>query len=515
VCTGLVVVALVAVTLTTWAQGGSADAPQSGQQRGLILNQAADALVVYLPLDGALDRATPPEKVTEGFHKIIDQYVGTQVSDIFLNTNYQRTAYPSEVWDSYWDVPNPETDTSDWPRLTWLVHETGIDLYAVCIQRCREDGLSPWLSLRMNDTHYLDDPTKTSALWQSRPDLRRTPDGAFDFVQQEVRDYHLALIRELLARYDADGLELDWMRFPWLFKPGQEAAGRDAPTGLMREARAATDEASARRGHPVKIAVRVPAVPVFSVGLGIDAITWAREDLVDVLTLASVWRPSDTDQPIEDWRLRIGPTKPGFILAAGTDLWIQGTPGGLLMMNNIESMRGFSAAMLDRGADQIYLFNHFHHGTFNRMCATPDGKKVEKNDYRDLLCQAGELSTALSGPRRHVVTWHDPAPSEADNPRALPALLRPGTPAAFRVYTGPAPTSGSVTVRVGLDDLPGLDECGVSARLNGQECDPLGDLQRDGPFRPDGPDGNHVVKTVADVAPRVMQFLAPAHALRR
>jgi len=499
---------------------GKGGAPR---KRGLIVNQSTDALVDYLPLPGPLEATTPPETVIEGFHKIIDQYAGTQVSHIFLNTNFQRTAYPSEVWESYWDVPNPETDTSGWPRKTWLVHRTGVDLYAVCIQRCREVGISPWLSIRMNDTHYStsDDPTKMSRLWWDHPEWRLPGTGmtynGFNFAVKEVRDHSLALIGELLERYDADGLELDWMRFPCYFKRGEEAEGREKLTQFVRQCRRLADQAAARRGHPVGIAARVPAVPDFAIGLGLDGVTWAREGLVDILILSSVWRPSDTDQPIEEWRRRIGEPQRDLLIAAGTDLWIQSAPGGPLMTSNVESMRGFSAAMLERGADLIYLFNHFHHGPHKRIVRTPEGGEVVKNDYADIMRQTGQLETCVDKPRRHVVTWHDPAPYGVENPRQLPATVSPEQSATFRVYTGPRPASGRVILRAGLDDLPGMAEARLCARLNGVECKPIEDLARDRPFRPEGEGGgmNRVVYSVADVAPRVVQFDAPLRAVRR
>ncbi len=42
-----------------------------------------------------------------------------------------------------------------------------------------------------------------------------------DFAHQEVRDYFMALVEETLTRYDIDGLELDFMREPYLFSKGK------------------------------------------------------------------------------------------------------------------------------------------------------------------------------------------------------------------------------------------------------------------------------------------------------
>ena len=46
---------------------------------------------------------------------------------------------------------------------------------------------------------------------------------------QEVRDYYKALIVESLDRYDIDGLELDFMREPYLFSAGKETEGAADP----------------------------------------------------------------------------------------------------------------------------------------------------------------------------------------------------------------------------------------------------------------------------------------------
>ena len=509
--------AAAAAALMLLSAAGAEDAPPP--RRGIILNFSADSIVGYLPLPAPLDEDTPAKTIVEGFHKMADQYIGTQVSHAFLNVNFQRTAYPSEVCESYWDVPDPRTDTDGWPRRTWLVHRAGVDMYRVLIKRYRRNGVSPWLSVRMNDTHYISDRHKTCSLWWDNPQWRLSglPSGfqGFDYAVSEVRQHYRDQVRELFERYDADGVELDFMRFPWYFRPGREAQGAQLLTEFVRECRAAADEAARRRGRAVGIAVRVPAVPEAAVGLGMDAARWAREGLIDMLITASIWRPTDTDQPLERWRELMGPAAERVVLAAGADLWLQGTPGGPVMAHDMQSVLGFSAAMLDRGADQVYLFNHFHHGPTRRTVRDAEGRVSYVFDYLDILSRAGSLQTAVGYPRRHVVTWHDPAPPGTDYVPPLPAPLRTGRPAEFRIYTGPAPSASSrVSLRAGLAEMPGMREAVLSAHVNGTPCAAPAELTAK-----DVPEGRELgpetVKSVAEVAPRVLRFDVPPQAVRR
>lgn len=506
-----VAVALVPGTkeLTTAA---SPTSPKPGL--GSIVNLAADGVVGCLIPPFPINGTHSAEEITEAYRNMIDYYAEAQVPYLFLNVCYMRAACPSEVWDTYWDVDDPDANVTGWPRQHWLVHKNGVDPFAVCVTRCRQRGVSPWMSLRMNDTHYIDDPTKTSKLWQQHPELRRAERSGYDFAQKQVRDHYLALIAELMDRYDCDGIELDWMRFPSHFKSGQEKQGTEHLNDFMRRAHQLAQQAAAKRGHPVKIAVRIPAVPQFAQGLGMDGVAWAREGWVDVLILASVWRPSDTDIPIERWRELIGAAADKVLLAAGTDLWLQGTPGGRLMSDDLETQRGFTTAMLDRGADLVYLFNHFNASDFGRTRKASDGRTVTWNEHEDLLKLSGRLQVAIKGPRRHVLTFHDPPAPNLPNPKQLPARVTQGKLAQFRLYTGPKPTSGRVIVRVGLDNLPDVAEAKLAVRLNGTECKPIEDVARPDTHNSYAHDP-HRVFHVADLAQRMMQFEAPRDAMQR
>ncbi len=491
-----------------------ARADDTAHNRGPIVNLAADGVAhLYLRPEFEIDGSHSKEELVGAFEQVVDRYARANVPYLFLNVCYQRTAYDSAVWDSYWDVKDPDRQVTGWPRRMWLTNRAGVDPFAVCVKRCRQKGISPWMSVRMNDTHYVNDPTRSSTFWQKHPELRRNSgNGGYDFARLEVRQYYLALLEELLRRYDCDGIELDWMRFPSHFRPGHEDQGQQHLNDFMRRAKQLAEKAAKLRGHPVKIAARIPAVPQAGLARGMDGVQWVRQGLADILVLSAVWRPTDTDIPIEQWRELIGPVDHEYLLAAATDLWIQSSPGGRLMRDDLETQRGFTTAMLDRGADLIYLFNHFNTNDFRLKLHAADGRERIRDENHELLETAGRMKAALSGPRRHVLSFHDPAPP--DYRPLLPAEISSSRSATCRIYTGPIPEHARVVVRIGLAKSPGLKTAQPATRLNGIECRPVIDLSIPAsiPFKPSS--GN-VVPHVAYVAPRVVQFEAPLESILR
>ncbi len=501
--------------IAIFACGGTARAePGNALNRGPIVNLAADGIAhLYLRPAFELDGSHTKEEIVAAFQKLVDQYARAKTPYLFLNVNYQRTIYQSDVWDSYWSLPDPDRQVSEWPRRAWMAHRAGVDPIAVCVARCREVQISPWVSVRMNDTHYITDPAKSSTFWQMHPEFRRGKgNAAYDFAHQEVRDHYLALVEELLQRYDCDGVELDWMRFPNHFRPNQEKSGRRYLNEFMRRAKQLAQKAAKKRGHPVKIAARIPATLEAGVALGMDGVTWVREGSADILILSGVWRPTDTDIPIEKWREQIGSVKHKYLLAAASDLWIQSASGGQLMKDDLETQRGFTAAMLDRGADLIYLFNHFNTNDFRLQLRADDGKTTVRDENQELLHAAGRMRAALAGSRRHVLSFHDPAPPGV-RPR-LPASVTSGQPISFRLHTGPQPTRGRAIVRIGLAQNTGVKQTRLSVRMNKAACRPLADLHAP-PSIPLKPLPGGGVPHVAYVAERVLQFEAPLKFVRR
>ena len=171
----------------------------------------------------------------------------------------KRTNYASDVWEPWWSGFDPELgvdqpffkgtpadEAAHWHPLVKQYldfHARGLDYPAVAIRLSRGCGLSPWLSVRMNDVHNGPQAGhfKHGSFVKAHPEFRRKighsdySSYALDYAREEVREHYLKLIRELLARYDMDGLELDFMREPFLFSDGEEAAGARILTGWLTE----------------------------------------------------------------------------------------------------------------------------------------------------------------------------------------------------------------------------------------------------------------------------------------
>ena len=413
--------------------------------------------------------------------QFIDQYAGTQVKELLFSVNSMRTSYGSKVWDPIWrgydpkgpdDQPlfkslSPEARVSSrkWVHSAWQLDQDGIDIYARWIARSRAKSISPWVSMRMNDVHNTDDPAcyMHSEFWREHPEYRRVPyrfegltDRAFDYGRKEVRDYHMKLIVELAQRYDFDGLELDWMRFGYHFRPGHEAAGAPLLTEFTAEVRRLLDGWAKRRGHRIQLSARVPSRPQSALALGMDAAEWARRGLVDQLVVCPFWQTIETDMPLETWKQILRGTK--VSLSAGLEVIVRPYNAFRpIQMNSLETVRAAAAAMLDRGADRVYLFNYMDADTAMEGLA----------DYPTLLREVGQQATMEGKPRRHIMTYADTwAPGEA---RAvpLPRDISANGWSAFRLPTGPVPKKLKAEVRLSFEG-GNIKE----VRLNGASCLP-------------------------------------------
>ncbi|GGG88148.1 hypothetical protein GCM10007415_22640 [Parapedobacter pyrenivorans] len=470
----------------------------------IIVNVAADAIVAWPSWRKDID-SLDRDEIVYTLRNYIDEYAKTQVTTILYNVNYQRAAYDSKVMTPYWDLPAGVTATS-WALPHAKLRKKQVDPFEVCIKRTREQNMSPWLSIRMNDHHYWDDSTKLSSFILEHPEYMLYPTAFMNYGKKEVRDFYLALISEALDKYDVDGIELDWIRTQTLFKDGTQQDWIAIVNDFMRQARELVNQKAAKRGHPIRIATRVLSTPEISESYGLDGVAWVKNGWTDMLIPANWHNPTNFDIPLELWRKLIGPNH-DYVLAPSADMYYscQRDPYGKTFRFDLESMRGFALSAFNRGADAIYLFNHFNRRDYDRKVIESDGSTYKINDRTAILTEIGSAETVNSTPRRHPLTYPSPAGRNKETASLLPVDLT-AAEQSFTLYTGPKTANADYVVLAGLELMEGYETAKIQVKVNDVLTTVLPDVTR--------ANGTVYTKTkkweqvgnVADVAPRVMRF---------
>ncbi len=424
----------------------------------------------------------PSQMTRDALLAFVDQYADSAVTHLFLCPNAMRASFRSRTREAIWDVtgeetmPGPNTPRGRWPHNARLLHEHGLDPYAVWISRCREKSISPWLSMRMNDIHGVNelDSFMHSSFWRKHPEYWRIPNGsaapwqnrALNYAIPDVRRYEMAFVQELLERYDPDGIELDWMRFGWHFPPGRAKEDGHFLTEFVREARRLTDAWGRKRGHRIALGVRVPAHPDAALGLGMNAVDWARDGLVDLIVPCPFWTTSDFNIPVDLWKERLlrARVSERVMVAPGLEFNARPWPSAAAAANTLGSVYGFAAAAWQRGADGIYLFNWMDSGT----------RPIPGSTYRLLIEKGVGPAVVEHAPRRVPVCFRDTVPPNFPNNVRLPVDAPSG--GEFRIHFGPKPTSGKAWIIAGLSGRDGVGEARFLATVNGRATEPAPDL---------------------------------------
>jgi hypothetical protein len=432
----------------------------------------------------------------------IDLVARTGIRTFITCVNAQKANYASRVWESDWSGYDP-AGPDDQPVLKHLapasipmtrqrlesakrLADLGINLHARLLARCRERGLGAWVSVRLNDLHdcLLEDSSLLSKFYKEQRaagHLRATyrggewwADRALDWTRPEVQEHYFALVKEQLETLDLDGLELDWMRFVWHFRPGHELEGGKIITAWMRRVRAECDRAAARVGHPVLLGVRVPTRPETARRCGLDGVAWAREGLVDLVVPTPFWSTTDFDIPVVEWKRLLAGTR--ATLAPGIEIRYQPVPNGPAIMMSPELTAGAALPLLHGGADAVYLFN-YDPLPLLRMEIPGTKEQLWTLDSLTATFRALQSAQTLAAqPRLHAVTYHDiRAPGEPAD-AALPATdtradfqWPPGC--AVRLATGPKPMSRACELRLEFSKETVAPEK-LRLFVNSRECPP-------------------------------------------
>lgn len=241
----------------------------------------------------------------------------------------------------------------------------GTDSLEIISKFCREHELELWASIRVNDVHDMGDyPNRLSKFKREHPQLifgarprpRYGAASAFDFAEPEVRRLLNAQAAEYLENYDLDGICLDFIRNPLLFRSvayGGRAsdAEREDFTESMRQLRRDADRVGDRAGRYLLTVVRVPDSLPFCREAGMDVETWLREKLVDILIVGGD-------------RNRLAPLSEAIGVARrhGAKVYVSvdndrlRVPGDFSRRNDA-TLRAKTAAAYAAGADGVFYFN--------------------------------------------------------------------------------------------------------------------------------------------------------------
>jgi len=335
------------------------------QESGLISASAPPLRRLLYNNDGsnilmAYDTLTPKRA-----YERIDPYAHSGVTTFIHNVNPgQNMGYASTAAQMYhWDPP-AELPKESWAKLgmnmsnnlAWLTRD-GIDPVALVFNRARLRGMEAMLTFRMNELHDVDKPASPllSPFWKAHPEYRvggyeGWGKEALNYAIPEVREYFFAILKEVVTRYELEGLELDFMRFPYYFPYRADSMDAYARimTSFVERVRRLTDSVGTVRGKKILLSARVPTSLKGCTHLGVDPATWSRKGFIDFLTVAP-FLSTEIDIPVGEIKA----------VCASIPVYtcLEFTIGARQMTR--EEKRAAAALLYAAGSDGMYLFNYF------------------------------------------------------------------------------------------------------------------------------------------------------------
>jgi len=247
-------------------------------------------------------RIEPPASI----HKLrqpVDEVVGTGVDLLVLGLGYSDVYFHQskvgrvvgqlkDVWENY----------IDW-RIMRMVEEAeklGTDQVREVIKRGREMGLTVFPSLKLNDSSPPGSERCGRLKWDHEAEVCIGDPGraqwCYDFANELVRQDKLAVLREMLEDYEADGLELDFKFESFYFKKADIEKNADLMTAFVGDVRELANEVGAKQGRDVPIMVRVDLQRDANLAMGLDVEKWLENGSIDYVVGQDEANLTDTQE---------------------------------------------------------------------------------------------------------------------------------------------------------------------------------------------------------------------------
>ena len=308
-----------------------------------------------------------PEKLRQ----VVRSLAGTDIGILQWRIGGLMTFHDSKVIEPF------GSRGIDLPYHQWLIArhvqdliQSGNDPLAVVCDESHRWGIELWPSLRMNDHHHTYEGLdfRSSGYYEAHPELR-LPDGAYDWLHPDVRGQMLEFLEETAARYDVDGIDLDYTRIPPFFRDDQRDEGREAMTDFVRKLRKILDDTGKKKGIVLGLSAQIYSHELVPSGLeraygeGLDPGRWAKEGIIDVLVAhhrgQALYEPD-----IHAW----------VDLVRGTKCQLYAGPGkrgrkkffapGMLRETSTLEHRAIATRLWAQGAHGISFYDYMHHGPF-------------------------------------------------------------------------------------------------------------------------------------------------------
>ena len=328
------------------------------RQRRLIFNNDGDD--IYW---------TPAPATKEGFYSVrMGHMANTGVDSVFY---YHLDPTP------FYTVPGRTIRNAELNKL-------GTDSLKLAIDICRKNNMEIFWTYRLNDIHDANPgPDHEISPWKREnrhlmmgklEDQKKYPSSDprwyytfLDYAQREVRDVNVAVVKDILNRYDVDGIDLDFLRHPAYFKETMllqpvTQEHTDMLTDMVAKIRREILAASKRKDKPILLSVRILPTLELNRRFGFDIERWLKDGTIDLITVGGGYDPFTAsvsgkemidfghayDVPVYACLSRSGFQHAGF---AATGEWEA--------FDGIEHWRAAAANAWAAGADGITTFNLF------------------------------------------------------------------------------------------------------------------------------------------------------------
>ena len=299
----------------------------------------------------------------------VEKLEGTDVDAVMCcPTMWRANVFPSKV-DPTWTRYKPGQPLSKFRSYDYVMRylHAGGDPVRDTLEACRAAKKDFFISYRMNDQHYVADLSWPchNAIWREHPEYwlgdtdtspyARGNDKArlFNYMLPQVRDYYFAILEELCANYDVDGVELDFQRFPRFFHNGKIEQGRGVMTAFVKRIRDMLTRIGTERGKSLKLCVRVPETLAKCRSAGLDVVGWDALGLVDMINVSPSYLHT-MELGIEGFKARVTRAK---IYGEMNYITVQKKKYERRYITP-EVYRASALNLFHRGADGLSLFNY-------------------------------------------------------------------------------------------------------------------------------------------------------------